>query len=83
MKFVITDLKIGDALTGRVEELLEGGDVIMNFNGDLLRVHNETHRNLRLGDQVVAVVKGIKPLHFQLKPSRSENRRRGHIDVNI
>jgi hypothetical protein len=83
MKFVVGDLKLGDTLTGRIEELLPGNELLLNFSGDLLRVHNETKRPLQVGEAVAVVVKAIDPLRFQLMPDRSELRRRGHLDVSV
>lgn len=83
MKFVVRDLKLGESLNGQVEEILSGDDLLINFGGDLLRVHNETRRPLRIGDSVTVVVRALEPLRFQLLEERSEQRRRGHLDLSV
>lgn len=83
MKFTLKDLQIGESLSGRVAEVLSDGDFILSFSGDLLRVHNETRRPLKIGDPVTVIVKAVDPLRFQLIPERSEQRRRGRLDVSI
>ena len=83
MKFVLRDLKLGEALRARVEECLSGGELIINFGGDLLRVHNETGRELRVGDPVTLVVRGVSPLRFSLQADLQEQRRRGHLNVSV
>lgn len=83
MKFVLRDLQIGESLQGRVAEVLSESDVIISFDGDLLRVHNETRRPLRVGDTVTCIVRAIQPLRFQLIQEREEQKRRGRIDVSV
>ena len=83
MKFVIRDLKLGESVTGRVEECLPGNEFIICIDGDLLRVHNDSSRNLKPGDQCTLVVKATQPLRFQLIEDRAKQRRRGSLDVNI
>lgn len=83
MKFVLQELKLGDRVLARVEEVLSDGDIIICLGGDLLRVSNETRRNLKAGEQVSVVVKALRPLRFQLQADRSEQRRKGHLDVSV
>ena len=83
MKQSLRGLQIGQSVRAKVTELLPGDDLLISFDGDLLRVHNETRRALRVGDEVVLIVKAVRPLRFQLAPERSEQRLRGRIDVSI
>ena len=83
MKKVLNDLQLGESIRGRIVEILPGDELLISFSGDLLRVGNETRRPFRAGDAVTVIVKAISPLRFQLLPERSEQRRRGHIDVSI
>ena len=83
MKHVLNDLQLGESVRGRIEEILSGDELLINFSGDLLRVGNETRRPFRVGDLVTVIVKALQPLRFQLLPERAEQRRRGHIDVSI
>jgi hypothetical protein len=83
MKFVLSTLKMGERLKGRVVEILPDGEIIINFGGDLLRVHNETSKTLALGSSVTLVVTAVRPLRFHLLPDHDELRRKGRIDVSI
>ena len=83
MKHVLRDLSVGESLSGDVQECLPGGDLIICFGGDLLRVHNETSHPFQPGECVTLVVRSIEPLGFQLIPDRAEQRRRGRIDVSV
>lgn len=83
MKFVLSGLNIGDPVVGKVVENLPDFELIISFNGDLLRVQNESGRTLRVGDHVTLTVKAIQPLQFQLMSDRAEQRKKGHIDINV
>ena len=82
MKRVLASLSIGDTLAGRVEELLPGDEVLICFDGDLVRVQNETRQALKAGDTVNVIVRALDPLRFQLQTQAGRIRRHGHIDVN-
>ncbi len=82
MKFVITNLKVGETLKGQVTEHLPGHELLIGFQGDLLRVVNETGRSFSVGDPVWLIVRAINPIRFQLL-DRREQRRRGRIDVSV
>ena len=79
MKFVLRELRVGDTLEGRIIELLAGDELLINFDGDLLRVANETRKPFKLGARVTLIVRAIQPLKFQLMPGR----RAGHLDLSI
>jgi membrane protein implicated in regulation of membrane protease activity len=79
MKFVLRDLKTGDRLRGKVAEILAGDEVLISFDGDLIRARNETARPLVTGQSVVVTVTAVAPLRFQLLGSR----RTGRLDVNV
>jgi hypothetical protein len=83
MKAVISNLKLGESLGGTISEVLPGGDVLISFNGDLLRVHNDTTRLLKVGDPVTVIVRAIKPLRFQLIDQRADQRRKGKLNLSI
>lgn len=80
----------GDPITATVVEVLDDREVILRFGGgpeepdsQIMRVANETHRRLQIGDQVQLRVVEIEPLKFQYVESRSEQQRRGRLDVSI
>lgn len=80
----------GDPVTATVVEILDERELILRFGGgadepesQIMRVANETRRGLRVGDTVQMRVTAIKPLRFQYIEERSEQRRRGRLDVSI
>lgn len=83
MKQVLGDLKLGESLLGTVVELLPGDELLMSFSGDLVRVHNETKRELKVGERVTVVVTAVSPPRFRLPSERKDRRRRGGIDVTV
>jgi hypothetical protein len=83
VKDALRGLRVGESVFARIAELLPGDELLISFDGDLLRVHNETRRALRVGDEVTLIVKAVKPLRFQLALERSEQRRKGRLDVSI
>jgi hypothetical protein len=76
-------LKVGDTLRGRVAELLSREELIISFQGDLLRVSNETRLSLNVGDEVTVTVQALQPLRFRLMPERQDQRRRGRLDLSV
>lgn len=68
MKFILNRLALGDRLWGKVEEILPGNELLMNFDGDLIRVQNEAGRPWKRGDRVEVIVRALEPLRFQLNP---------------
>ena len=66
MKFVVDQLHFGDIIEAEVTELLDENDVIMSFQGDLLRVQNHSQRPLALGQKLKCRVKSTKPLRFEI-----------------
>ncbi len=83
LKRALQGLKLGDLVQGRVEEVMLSDDVLINFGGNLLRVHNETKRPFREGDSVTLIVKTVDPIRFQLLPDRGDQKRRGVIDISV
>jgi ribosomal protein L19 len=83
MKFAVPLLKVGDRVHVRVEEILDQREIMISYAGDLLRVQNETARQLRVGDFVEVIVAGQHPLRFQLFAGMRSLRRNGHLDVSV
>lgn len=83
MKFILRGLQVGESLHGQVAEILSEDEAIISFQGDPLRVRNETRRSLQVGDFVTFIVRAIEPLRLQLIPEREEQRRRGRLNVSI
>ncbi len=66
MKQIIGRLRRGERIEGRVEEIQAHGELLVNFQGDLLRVSNESHLNLKPGEVVQLEVTATAPLRFQV-----------------
>jgi hypothetical protein len=77
---VLYTLKVGDGVEARVTERLANGDLIVSFDGDLLRVCNETRRQYRVGDTVSLIVRAINPLRFSSLPPAEETHRTGRLN---
>lgn len=74
------NFRIGELVDGRIEELLDGHELIIAVEGQLLRVQNETRQALAVGQMVKLVVSAMAPLAFRLHVRKS-GRRDGHLDV--
>ncbi len=65
-KSQLRSLRSGDVVTAQVEEVLSADAFIASFAGDLLRLKNETQRNLRAFETIKLIVTSVDPLAFQL-----------------
>lgn len=70
MKFTLPQLKIGDCLPAQVEEILSPNEMIVNFNGDLIRVSNQSEKTFHAGQEIRLRVVQVKPLSFRLELGR-------------
>ena len=80
----------GDPVTATVIEILDAKYLILRFGGrenepdsQLMRVSNETHQGLKIGDEIQMRVEQISPLRFRYVEKVEEQRRRGRLDVSI
>lgn len=78
LKPQISKLKLGQKIWAVSEEILPGGEILANFEGDLLRVRNLSDRILRPGQRIQLKVDSLQPLRFSLCEPR---RLRFGIDV--
>lgn len=76
MKLHIPHLKIGDEVTVEVVEALGLDVCIVSFNGDLVRVKNESKKILEPQMRLRARVLSLDPLQFHIISHRS-----GSLDV--
>jgi hypothetical protein len=76
VKANIKSLQLGESIIVEVVEVLSSEVCIVSCNGDLVRVRNESHLNLRPGQNIQARVTQLKPLQFQILSNRS-----GSIDI--
>lgn len=58
---------LGDFVTAEVFEKAGEQSYLLSFEGRLVRILNQTHQNLKIGQKVQLVVIGINPLKLQLK----------------
>ena len=92
MKFTMHKLRVGDIVRAEVTEALgahvAGGigrldDLIVSFQGDLVRVRNESHRRWRVGEKILVRVTQVSPLLFQLVNEDHEKRSATRINVQV
>ncbi len=69
MKFVIQNLHFGDIIEAEVTELLSENELIMSFQGDLLRVQNQSLKFLEVGQKINCRVSELSPLRFEIASS--------------
>ncbi len=79
---MLQSLKLGQKVWATVEEVLVQNEIIVNFQGELLRVSNQTFRSLRPGQRIQLAVTTVAPLGFQLMESRKRERRH-MVDFSI
>ncbi len=66
MKPTVSSLKQGQKVWATIEEVLDANQLLVNFEGDLLRVNNQAMRRFRQGQRIQLNVVGITPLSFKL-----------------
>lgn len=66
MKFTVPHFRTGDLIEGIVEEVMRDQQLVVSFQGDLIRVKNVSVREFKKGDSLMLVVSSISPLQFQL-----------------
>jgi hypothetical protein len=66
MKPRISSLKLGQKVWATCEEVRPNQEILVNFEGDLLRVQNHSSRQLRVGQRLQLHVESTHPLKFRL-----------------
>jgi hypothetical protein len=74
---------IGQRVQGRVTEQLPSGELIISFEGDLLRVSNESRHKFTAGDLVDLQVASQNPVTLKLATKLRSRRSPGHFDVSV
>lgn len=82
MKKVVPHLKVSQKVWALVEEV-NGADLIVSFQGDLIRVGNQSGRRFRPGQRIQLQVVGIQPLSFKLLESRDTRSVIARLDISI
>lgn len=78
VKQKIKHLKRGDHIEGRITEIQPDSNLLIYFEGDLLRVENKTHQIFKVGQVISLYVTTVHPLSFRLL---SQNQ--SHIDISV
>jgi hypothetical protein len=81
MKSQIHKLRIGDLLWATIEEVITANEYIVSFQGDLVRVKNQTQKVFQSSEKMLVRVIAIDPLEFQMV-SEPYKKNLGRIDVN-
>lgn len=79
MKFTVPSFKVGQRVFARVEEVVSKTSLIVNFNGDLLRLENHTGRRIVEDEMIELEIRAVEPLRFQLVSTTRTNR----IDYSV
>ena len=66
MKTKISKFNTGQQVEAKISEVLSSGDLIAVFQGDLLRVQNQTRRRFQVGEIITLEVSAVRPLSFRL-----------------
>jgi hypothetical protein len=74
-------LRIGEQVKAQVRECFAGGDILVEYSGDLVRVLNQTKAIFKTGQTLQLRVIAVEPLAFQLKASADFDSRK--IDVSV
>jgi hypothetical protein len=81
MKKIVPHLKQNHKVWALVEEV-NGTSLIVNFQGDLIRVGNQSGKIFRPGQRIQLMVVSTQPLGFKLLESRS-SRTTSKLDISI
>ncbi len=86
MKFHVPNLKLGEAVRVQVVDTLPGNELVITLDGDLIRVANESDREIYPGEMIELIVTALKPLQFRVAihaVGKAASQRRAKIDVSI
>ncbi len=82
MKKVVPHLTVEQKVWALVEEV-NGLDLIVSFQGDLIRVGNQSGRRFRPGQRIQLKVVAVEPLSFKLLELRAEHPIISKLDISI
>jgi hypothetical protein len=75
------DFKLGQKCWALVEEMQSQNQLLINFEGHLIRVTNDTNNQLRVGQRIQLSVIGIHPTRFKLV--HRTNSKKIPLDVEV
>lgn len=64
----MSEFRLGDRIWAHIEECHPNGDILVEIDGQLIRVHNETQHRMRSGERLQLEVTTIDPLGFRWIP---------------
>jgi hypothetical protein len=70
MKFIIPQFKLEQKVWALIEEVINDSELIVSFQGDLIRVSNQSARRFRPGQRIQLQVSSVEPLGFKLLESK-------------
>ncbi len=73
MKQTLPQLTLDQKVWAIIEEVMTNDDLIVSFQGDLIRVQNQSSRKFRPGQRIQLKVTAVTPLAFQLIDTKSPN----------
>ena len=79
MKTKVSKFNTGQQVEAKISEVLSNGDLIAVFQGDLLRVKNQTQKTFRVGEHIVLEVSAVRPLSFRLATTQRGMRFRATV----
>ncbi|MBC86533.1 MAG: hypothetical protein CL677_05075 [Bdellovibrionaceae bacterium] len=74
MSFTLRNARVGDVFTATVTEVVSPNEMIVSFDGTLLRVVDRTSRLAKLNAKVQLIVVRVKPLSFKLANRSKDGR---------
>jgi hypothetical protein len=74
-------LQVGQIIWATIEEIQSVRELLVNYQGDLLRVQNLTSGEFRLGQRIRLEVVATVPLEFRHRPVNIQTP--GRIDLEI
>jgi len=84
MKFTVHKLRVGDLIRAQIVEVIGDGDeLIVSFQGDLIRVQNKSLCQLKAGEKILVRVTQTAPLFFQLVGETDEKRGATRINLQV
>ena len=83
MSFDERNLSVGQKVWALINDISHDGSLIVNFNGDLVRVENASEKVFKVDDRVRVLVMGIKPTVLKVLEPRVSAIIKKSIDVRI
>ncbi len=83
MKSTIHKLRVGDQIWAQIVENISDSEFIVSFQGDLVRVRNESLSSLKCNEKILVRVVALSPLAVQIVKNGDATRIATRIDVSV